>query len=108
MRAGSADRDGSAASTFFEVRNRSHYARPEQVGGVLRRAQLQNSPPSGWKGLCASEGKQRPDRSGSGKHGRRDGRVVPSAERRLQGTLFPDPRVLVFSVHRRSVNERLT
>ena len=31
-----------------------------------------------------------PDQSGSGQHRRRNGRIVPSAERRLQGISLPD------------------
>ena len=50
MRAGSADRNGSAASTS-EARKRNHYARPGQVPSTNAAT---NSPPSRWKALGAS------------------------------------------------------
>ena len=58
--------------------------------GVLRRAQLQTRHPRGGKLWVPRERRRQPDRSGSGQHCRRDGRIVPSAERRLRGTPLPD------------------
>ena len=57
---------------------------------VLRRVQLQTRHPRGGKLWAPRKGRQRPDRSNSGQHRWRDSRIVPSAERHLQGTPPPD------------------
>ena len=88
MRVGSADRNGSAASTS-EARKRNHYVRSSGTG-VLRRTQLQTRHPRGGKLWAPRQRRQRPDRSGGGKHRWRDGRTVPSAERRVQGATIPN------------------
>ena len=58
--------------------------------GVLRRAQLQTRHHRGGKLWAPRQRRQRPDRSCGGKHSRRDERIVPIAERRLQGTPIPN------------------
>ena len=49
-----------------------------------------NLPPSREKFWAPRKRRQRPDRSGRSQHRRRDGRIVPSVERLLQGTPLPD------------------
>ena len=86
MRTGSADRNESAAIKILRrasaittlVQDRS----PSTSAAKTRH-------PRGGKLWAPRERRQRPDRSGSGKHSRRDGRIVPIAERHLQGTRLP-------------------
>ena len=87
MRAGSANRDGLATSKS-EARKRSHYARPGQVSFDERSYKLATlAVESFW---APRKGRQRPDRPDTRKHRRRNGRIVPGEERRLQGTPFPN------------------
>ena len=98
MRAGSADRDGSAAS-ISEARKRSHYARPGHASAATTlvpdrcrsTSAATKSPPSRWKALGASERKVAIRLiTGSGKYCRRDGRIFPGTERRQQITPLLD------------------
>ena len=87
MRTGSADRNGSAASTS-EARKRNHYACPGQVSLDERSHKLATLAVESFGRL--GEKWLRPDRSGGDKHCWRDGRIVPSAERRVQGAPIPN------------------
>ena len=91
MRTGSADRDGSAASTS-EARKRNHYARMGQVSFDERSCKLATLAVEslGRLGNESSDLIDQADRSGNGKHSGRNGRIVLIAERRLQGTPIPN------------------
>ena len=88
MRAESADRNGSAAFTS-EARNRNHYARPGQVSFDERSYKLATLAVESF-GRLGKEGSDLIDQVGGGKHRWRDGRIVPSAEGRVQGATIPN------------------
>ena len=86
--AGSSDQNGSAASTS-EARKRNHYARPGQVSFDERSYKLATLVVEIF-GRLGKEGSDLIDQVAASKHRWRDGRIVPSAERRVQGATIPN------------------
>eukprot|EP00904_Undaria_pinnatifida_P006903 jgi/Undpi1/3342/HiC_scaffold_15.g06715.m1 len=87
MRAGSADRNGSAASTS-EARKRNHYARPGQVSFDERSYKLATLAVESF-GRLGKEGSDLIDQVAASIVGGTDA-SSPSAERRVQGATIPN------------------